>query len=105
MVAKYGPSVRDRSSCTARHEGVFGDCGVQLSADDRTASGRWVGAPSLRADVAQRARIVLLAADGVGTNEIVSRVGVAKPTVPSGRSACRGGGWSGCMTGPNLAGR
>ena len=31
--------------------------------------------------MAQRARIVLLAADGVGTSEIVERVGVFKPTV------------------------
>jgi hypothetical protein len=31
--------------------------------------------------LAQRARIVLLAGEGVGTNEIVSRVGVSKPTV------------------------
>ena len=29
----------------------------------------------------QRARIVLLAADGIGTNEIVRRTGVSKPTV------------------------
>ena len=35
----------------------------------------------MRAGLAQRARIVLLAADGVGTNEIVERVGVSKPTV------------------------
>jgi transposase len=35
----------------------------------------------LRAGLAQRARIVLLAAEGVGTNEIVQRVGVSKPTV------------------------
>jgi Winged helix-turn helix len=31
--------------------------------------------------VAQRARIVLLAADGAGTNEIVARTGASKPTV------------------------
>jgi transposase len=35
----------------------------------------------LRAGVAQRARIVLLAADGVGTSEIGHRVGVSKPSV------------------------
>ncbi len=35
----------------------------------------------MRAGLAQRARIVLLADEGVGTNEIVSRVGVSKPTV------------------------
>lgn len=36
---------------------------------------------SLRAGLAQRARIVLLADEGVGTNQIVERVGVSKPTV------------------------
>ena len=44
----------------------------------------WFGgrvSPSLRAGLAQRARIVLLADQGVGTNEIVERVGVSKPTV------------------------
>ena len=35
----------------------------------------------MRAGLAQRARIVLLAADGVGTGEIVRQVGVSKPTV------------------------
>ncbi len=35
----------------------------------------------MRAGLAQRARIVLLADEGVGTNEIVHRVGVSKPTV------------------------
>ena len=39
------------------------------------------GRASLRAGLAQRARIVLLADEGVGTNEIVHRVGVSKPTV------------------------
>ena len=42
---------------------------------------RWVRSPSIRAGLAQRARIVLLAADGLGTNEIVRRTGVSKPTV------------------------
>lgn len=35
-----------------------------------------------KAGLALRARIVLLAADGVGTGEIVRRVGVSKPTAP-----------------------
>ncbi len=43
----------------------------------------WLRSPSIRAGLAQRARIVLLAADGVGTNEIVERLGVSKPTVIS----------------------
>jgi transposase len=52
-----------------------------VPASDRAELGRWLRSPSLRAGLAQRARIVLLAADGVGTNEIVDRVGVSKPTV------------------------
>lgn len=54
---------------------------VQMSDEDRAELVRWTRASSLRAGLAQRARIVLLAADGVGTNEIVHRVGVSKPTV------------------------
>jgi transposase len=54
---------------------------VEVPASDRAELGRWLRLPSLRAGLAQRARIVLLAADGVGTNEIVDRVGVSKPTV------------------------
>jgi DNA invertase Pin-like site-specific DNA recombinase len=41
----------------------------------------WVRSPSIRAGLAQRARIVLLAADGIGTNEIARRTGLSKPTV------------------------
>ena len=54
---------------------------VELPAADRVTLESWTRATSLRAGLAQRARIVLLAADGVGTNEIVRRVGVSKPTV------------------------
>ena len=55
--------------------------GVQMPAEDRTELTRWTRTPSLRAGLARRARIVLLADEGVGTNEIVARVGVSKPTV------------------------
>jgi transposase len=41
----------------------------------------WVRSPSIRAGLAQRARIVLLAAEGLGTNEIVRLAGVSEPTV------------------------
>ncbi len=54
---------------------------VRVPAADRDVLQSWTRAPSLRAGVAQRARIVLLAADGVGTNEIVRRVGLSKPAV------------------------
>jgi transposase len=55
--------------------------GVELSAADREVLASWTRSSSVRAGLAQRARIVLLAADGVGTREIVRRVGVSKPTV------------------------
>src|SRR5215468_2796195 len=55
--------------------------GVQVPAEDRAELTRWTRTPSSRAGLAQRARIVLLADEGVGTNEIVERVGVSKPTV------------------------
>ena len=54
---------------------------VELPDSDRAELARWLRAPSMPAGLAQRARIVLLAADGVGTNEIVTRTGVSKPTV------------------------
>ncbi len=54
---------------------------VEVSAADREVLASWTRASSVRAGLAQRARIVLLAADEVGTTEIVRRVGVSKPTV------------------------
>ena len=54
---------------------------VELPDSDRAELSRWLRAPSMPAGLAQRARIVLLAADGAGTNEIVTRIGVSKPTV------------------------
>ena len=54
---------------------------VVMPAEDRAELSRWTRTPSLPAGLAQRARIVLLADEGVGTNEIVKRVGVSKPTV------------------------
>ncbi len=54
---------------------------VEVPPRDREVLASWVRASSIRAGLAQRARIVLLAGEGVGTNEIVGRVGVSKPTV------------------------
>src|SRR5215212_11251909 len=54
---------------------------VEVPPRDREVLAAWTRSPSIRAGLALRARIVLLAADGVGTNEIVRRVGVSKPTV------------------------
>ena len=54
---------------------------VELSARDRDELVSWTRSPSIRAGLAQRARVVLLAADGLGTNEIARRVGLSKPAV------------------------
>src|SRR5215212_1428168 len=56
-------------------------CAVTMPAEDRAELTRWLRTPSLRAGLAQRARIVLLAEEGLGTSQIVQRVGVSKPTV------------------------
>jgi transposase len=54
---------------------------VDVLGRDREVLLSWTRSPSLRAGLAQRARVVLLAADGVGTAEIVRRVGLSKPAV------------------------
>jgi transposase len=54
---------------------------ITVEPADRAVLEGWLRSPSIRSGLAKRARIVLLAADGVGTNEIVQRVGVSKPTV------------------------
>ena len=55
---------------------------------------RLTRASSTRAGLAQRARIVLLAADGVGNTEIAHRVGVARQTVVTWRARYGRGGVS-----------
>jgi Winged helix-turn helix len=54
---------------------------VEVPPRDREVLASWVRSPSIRAGLARRARIVLLGADGIGTNEIVRRTGASKPTV------------------------
>jgi hypothetical protein len=53
------------------------------------------------AGLAQRARIVLLADEGVGTSEIVHRVGVSKPTVIAWKRRFTEGGITGLDDRPN----
>ena len=54
---------------------------VEVPPRDRDVLASWVRSPSIRAGLARRARIVLLAGDGIGTNEIARRTGVSKLTV------------------------
>jgi transposase len=62
---------------------------------DRVVLERLTRSSSVRAGLAQRARIVLLAADGVGNTEIAERVGVARQTVLAWRARYRDRGLAG----------
>jgi transposase len=73
---------------------------VELPDSDRAELSRWLRAPSMPAGLAQRARIVLLAADGAGTNEIVTRTGVSKPTVIAWKKRYAAGGVAGLQDRP-----
>jgi transposase len=54
---------------------------VEVPPRDREVLASWTRSSSIRAGLARRARIVLLAADGLGTGDIVRQTGVSKPTV------------------------
>jgi transposase len=54
---------------------------VDIPPRDREVLESWLRSPSMPAGLVQRARIVLLAADGVPVKDVVERVGVSKPTV------------------------
>jgi transposase len=58
---------------------------LPIAADDLAELRRWARSSQLPAVLAQRARILLLAADGASNTEIAQRVGVSRPTV----IACR----------------
>ncbi len=65
---------------------------LALREGDRKKLNALVRSSSVRAGVAQRARIVLLAADGVPNVEIARRVGVSRPTVNAWRDRYAAGG-------------
>ena len=54
---------------------------LELRAGDRPRLEAIIRSPSVAAGLAQRARILLLAADGVSNTEIADKVGVSRPTV------------------------
>jgi transposase len=58
---------------------------LPIAPDDLAELRRWARSAKLPAVRAQRARILLLAADGVANAQIAERVGVTRPTV----IACR----------------
>ena len=58
---------------------------LDLREGDRSRLSSWTRSSTVKAGLAQRARIVLLAADGVSHTEIADRVGVSRPTVTAWR--------------------
>jgi transposase len=68
---------------------------LALRDGDRERLTAWTRASSLRAGLAQRARIVLLAADGVSNTQIAQKIGVSRPTVIDWRSRYESSGLAG----------
>ena len=54
---------------------------LEVRGKDKSTLRSWVRASGIRAGLAQRARIVLLAGEGLSNTEIAVRVGVSRPTV------------------------
>src|SRR4051812_50157346 len=54
---------------------------LELREGDRPQLVAMTRSPTVRAGFAQRARILLLAADGLSNTEIADKVGVSRPTV------------------------
>jgi transposase/biotin operon repressor len=71
-----------------------------LRAGDRAELVRLTRSSSVRAGLAQRARIVLLAADGVSNTAIADRVGVSRPTVIGWRERYQASGMVGLADEP-----
>ena len=68
---------------------------MPLRDGDQTELERLTRSSTVPAAMAQRARIVLLAADGVANYEIAERVGVTRPTVNLWRNRYAERGWPG----------
>jgi len=65
---------------------------LEIRDEDRPSLVSWTRATSVKAGLAKRARIVLLAGDGVPNVQIADRVGVSRPTVNLWRDRYRAGG-------------
>lgn len=54
---------------------------LPVSADDQAVLRRWAHATQAPAALVRRARILVLAAEGVANTEIAERLGISRPTV------------------------
>src|SRR6476469_10677551 len=71
-----------------------------LRQGDREELARLTRSSSIRAGLAQRARIILLAADGVSNTAIAELVGVSRPTVTAWRARYDADGMDGLIDEP-----
>src|SRR3990170_1311252 len=65
---------------------------LTIAPSQRRTPEAWVHAPSTPQSIVTRARIVLLAADGVSNHEIARRAGTSRPTVLLWRTRFQAGG-------------
>ena len=79
---------------------------VHLTVDHEDAAtlGRWTRSTSVRAGLAMRARIVLLAADGHTNTEIAARVGCSRQAVVRWRGRYAATAWTALRISPAPAG-
>jgi Winged helix-turn helix len=73
---------------------------IHLTDQDEQTLHRWVRSRSIRAGLAQRARIVLAAAEGLSNTEIAERVGCSRPTVIGWRDRYAANGLAGLQDQP-----
>jgi transposase len=73
---------------------------LSIASDDLAELRRWVRSSQLPSVLSQRARILLLAADGVTNTEIAELVGVSRPTVIACRRRYVRGGLAGLSDRP-----
>lgn len=73
---------------------------VEIDADDVAVLTKWAGGRSIERRLAERAQIVLLAAEGRPAAEIAARVGCSEQTVHRQRSAYERDGLAGLADRP-----
>src|ERR671937_2943694 len=73
---------------------------ITLTDQDARTLRRWTRSTSVRAGLAQRARIVLLAADGKTNTEIAAAVGCSRPAVIRWRGRYASDGLDGLVDQP-----
>ena len=77
---------------------------LAISPEDLRTLGQWSRSGSIRAALVERAKILLLAAEGLSNTEIAQQVGCSRPTVILWRHRYTRPAWTGCSTSPARAG-